>query len=511
MRARSSILALVVVVMPWLGVSPTSADELAYQWEADVVPHDPSAGWQVFDPCDLDCVQFLENGHFIIDWPSDASDSVNFDLNFTGPHRQTLWVEWRFKSNVPLPPQDRFCDGFFTVDYDALFDVVLMHGDAAVSFNFDNVFGDLELDAFHTYRYEGISGDRLRISVDGNVFWSRNASNGDEFDGLQFGGLGGCNRPPLTIMRNEWDFIRYGTMSEGEAIVSSIPAEGIVDANANPNLDRFTIVFDQPGYVYVDDVTVAVTGGPIPIVIKTRRAENHGPDTLEVVLDRPLTLGETTTFTFATGGTPNTVAYTYLSPGACCDTRNAICTIETQADCEAAGFVYGGDGTDCATVEPPCECVPDCTGRECGDDGCGGTCGTCQPCPEACDASGVCQSTCGNNVCEPSCGENCDTCPDCGCISPCERCVNGICVDVCGACCFEDEGCIDNVTSETCAERGGDNFQLRRTCDDRDGNGIADICDVPAVSIWCMVVLVLLLLAGMTIKFDGRIGLSDGG
>ena len=89
--------------------------------------------------------------------------------------------------------------------------------------------------------------------------------------------------------------------------------------------------------------------------------------------------------------------------------------------------------------------------------------------------------------------------------------MNGICVDVCGACCFEDEGCIDNVTSETCAERGGDEFHLRRTCDDRDGNGIADICDVPAVSIWCMIVLVLLLLAGMTIKFDQRIGLSDGG
>ena len=41
------------------------------------------------------------------------------------------------------------------------------------------------------------------------------------------------------------------------------------------------------------------------------------------------------------------------------------------------------------------ECTPDCGARECGEDGCGGTCGTCEP-PETCDASGQCSV-----ICEP--------------------------------------------------------------------------------------------------------------
>lgn len=34
-------------------------------------------------------------------------------------------------------------------------------------------------------------------------------------------------------------------------------------------------------------------------------------------------------------------------------------------------------------------CTPDCAGRQCGDDGCGGTCGSCTA-PAICDASGRC-------------------------------------------------------------------------------------------------------------------------
>ncbi|MFH2008455.1 MAG: hypothetical protein ABI333_17850 [bacterium] len=40
-------------------------------------------------------------------------------------------------------------------------------------------------------------------------------------------------------------------------------------------------------------------------------------------------------------------------------------------------------------------CVPDCTGRACGGDGCGGSCGTCQP-GEGCDPAGQCIPTPGN-------------------------------------------------------------------------------------------------------------------
>jgi hypothetical protein len=41
------------------------------------------------------------------------------------------------------------------------------------------------------------------------------------------------------------------------------------------------------------------------------------------------------------------------------------------------------------TLEMSAVCEPDCTGRECGDDGCLGSCGTC-PYGERCDDSGTC-------------------------------------------------------------------------------------------------------------------------
>ena len=43
------------------------------------------------------------------------------------------------------------------------------------------------------------------------------------------------------------------------------------------------------------------TTGVTPVVIQTRRGENDGLDTLEVVLDGPIPMGERTTFYFDTG------------------------------------------------------------------------------------------------------------------------------------------------------------------------------------------------------------------
>ncbi len=54
----------------------------------------------------------------------------------------------------------------------------------------------------------------------------------------------------------------------------------------------------------------------------------------------------------------------------------------TVAECTCIGGYSGG------TCEiPPCE--PDCAGKECGDDGCGGTCGTCTG-GQACNEEGLC-------------------------------------------------------------------------------------------------------------------------
>ena len=41
--------------------------------------------------------------------------------------------------------------------------------------------------------------------------------------------------------------------------------------------------------------------------------------------------------------------------GACCDDATGDCTVAVaQTDCETAGSRYGGDGSDCATIDPAC-------------------------------------------------------------------------------------------------------------------------------------------------------------
>ena len=63
-------------------------------------------------------------------------------------------------------------------------------------------------------------------------------------------------------------------------------------------------------------------------------------------------------------------------------------------------------------------CTPDCAGKNCGGDGCGGSCGLCSG-TNSCQ-SGQCVGTCGNGVCQMNKGEDCENCPE-DCTSP-EEC-----------------------------------------------------------------------------------------
>ena len=79
----------------------TCADDVLYRYEADAFPYDESAGWIVADSCDPNrmCSERLEDGHFMLEW-GDRSDIVNYHRSM--PERpDTLWVEWRFRSNWP--------------------------------------------------------------------------------------------------------------------------------------------------------------------------------------------------------------------------------------------------------------------------------------------------------------------------------------------------------------------------------------------------------------------------
>ena len=100
---------------------------------------------------------------------------------------------------------------------------------------------------------------------------------------------------------------------------------------------------------------------------------------------------------------------------------------------------------------PFCECVPSCAGKDCGDDGCGGSCGTCPP-GVACEA-GICACVpdcegdggpleCGDDGCGGSCG----TCPQ---IAP--DCVEGFCQLPCDPIC-DDKECGDDGCGGTCGD-----------------------------------------------------------
>jgi len=67
------------------------------------------------------------------------------------------------------------------------------------------------------------------------------------------------------------------------------------------------------------------------------------------------------------------------------------------------------DGTLCAQV-----CCPNCCGKQCGNDGCGGLCGQCEGPQEMCDQGQcLCQPICDGVECgDDGCGGSCGACDD---------------------------------------------------------------------------------------------------
>ncbi len=194
--------------------------------------------------------------------------------------------------------------------------------------------------------------------------------------------------------------------------------------------------------------------------------------------------------------------------GSCCDTNGTDqgCVDNvSQSLCTGPDKVWTENG-QCADQE--CNCIMDCNGATCGDDGCGGSCGTCDdgnPC------NGI--ETCGpNRTCVAGQPPNCDdhnacngaeTCdPDSGC-RPGQplHCDNGVACDG-QEFCNPTSGCVAGTpvncddgldcTADTCNEPTG-------TCTHDDAG-----CAIPTVSEWGLVVLTLLLLTGAKVHFGRR-------
>lgn len=125
-------------------------------------------------------------------------------------------------------------------------------------------------------------------------------------------------------------------------------------------------------------------------------------------------------------------SFTVIAPaptGACCDDLTGNCTNGvTEATCDGSGFRYGGDGSSCASIDPPCTGP---TGACCDDD------------------TGVCSEAQTENACVSAgnrYGGDDSTCGD----------INPACTGPLGACCDEIVGvCADGVSAAQCDADGG--------------------------------------------------------
>ena len=289
-----------------------------YRYEGDVHLLDPSTGWKAFDPCEPPCTEQVLDGHFRLFWPL-VGNLANYDLAYGEllGNPETLWIEWRYRSNHPFQGIFYLCDGEFYLNFRRIRDSVSMYGDTVFPGGGRGLTG-LALDEFHVLRFQSLDGRHYTFAVDGFVFATRVDLSPDEGIGhLQLTGRNDCGGDFIPNTYNDWDFVRFGTIEFGEAIASTDPPDGFLDPEIGAGLDRFQITFDAPNYVYIRDITVETTGGIAPKVIATRRREppdpfdvEGDPRIVEIVLDRPLPANHTTRFIIDDSEVTNVVRYT---------------------------------------------------------------------------------------------------------------------------------------------------------------------------------------------------------
>jgi hypothetical protein len=167
--------------------------------------------------------------------------------------------------------------------------------------------------------------------------------------------------------------------------------------------------------------------------------------------------------------------------------RTDIASEPCVADCADKQCGDDGCGGSCGACsgglqcfqEQCVSCVPDCNARQCGDNGCGGSCGTCVG-DDVCTA-GWCEApcaadctgrVCGDDGCDGSCGScsDGDTCSGAGkCVTPCSpscapsnACGDDGCGGSCGVCATGDHcdagrcaaDCVPDCADRDCGADG---------------------------------------------------------
>ena len=195
---------------------------------------------------------------------------------------------------------------------------------------FDNMFErPIKSSRWSEYRITGdIDADAQRINVGLMVFGPATAW----IDSISFevvGAAGGGNeaaRPlaprgleNLVAFARLLGYVRHFHPSDeaADADWDLLAIRGIRVAEPAADPAELADVLQRLFHPIAPNVRVAagpVTGGIAPTVIQTLRRENTEPDTVEIVLDRPMPLNETTTFTITDGTATSVIQYTVRIP-----------------------------------------------------------------------------------------------------------------------------------------------------------------------------------------------------
>jgi len=158
-----------------------------------------------------------------------------------------------------------------------------------------------------------------------------------------------------------------------------------------------------------------------------------------------------------------------------------VCGAKVCGD-DGCGGSCGSCGADETCQGGQCACVPSCDGKSCGGDGCGGSCGSCGDSEQCQSGQCVCEPQCGDAECgpDPVCGEPCGLCEAghacaegvCACEPDCSNVECGadpVCGQGCGLC---DAGLLCNGSGE-CVDPGS----CAPDCDSREC-GADPVCGV---------------------------------
>jgi hypothetical protein len=172
-------------------------------------------------------------------------------------------------------------------------------------------------------------------------------------------------------------------------------------------------------------------------------------------------------------------------PGACCLVDGTCVPDQTEDDCDDAGGVFQGGGTNCGTItcpEPEGACcfmpsgcldftLADCTTASGFWQGAGTTCATtvCFPSGACCLPDGSCDDDVADTDCEAAGGTFQGDGVLCSSVS---------CPQPSGACCLSNDNCLE-LSEADCAQIPNSSWAGGGTdCSDGDSSGTADACEV---------------------------------